>query len=145
MAQQQQQQQRRQHCNWSRFWWMHLCFRCVRRPLSTKDTSKRTHTTQIHNGFIHFVKFCTHYESDFKFLFIVVMSWYWCYSLTVFEFVCACLSIVIVATILFLYNIFCECILCVVYARFCLIFFKVFSWLFCYCFRFWSVDCVSRV
>lgn len=55
-----------------------------------------------------------HYESDLNFL--VVMSWHCMflqYFLSVF------LSIgVIVATQLFLYNLHCACILCVVYGRF---------------------------
>lgn len=74
-----------------------------------KCTSTNTHSNPIHNGM-----WIEHYESDLNFL--VVMSWHCMflqYFLSVF------LSIgVIVATQLFLYNLHCACILCVVYGRF---------------------------
>lgn len=65
---------------------MHLYFRCPS-PLPTKrETRKRIHTMDL--LYILCVEFCTHYESDFKFLFIVVMFWYWCNFLTVFQNMC---------------------------------------------------------
>lgn len=74
---------------------MHFYFCCPSVCLTKRqnETRKRTHTTQTHNGFIMYI-LCwilyTHYESDFKFLLIVVMSWYWCNFLTLCERVCVC-------------------------------------------------------